>query len=446
MLIALSGGADSVALLLMMHERGEAEAAAHCNFHLRGEESNRDERFVRDLCRKLGIRLFVKHFDTEAEAKRTGESIEMAARRLRYDWFEALRREHGFSAVAVAHHRDDNAETILLNLVRGTGLRGLTGMEAERPGVVRPLLHLSRQDILNYLNRRKQSYVTDSTNADTHYRRNKLRHEVIPLLGELNPNVVRTLNEMGERLKGVERIYRYGLNALLKEVTETEGVAPNALRLNLTALNRTPAPDTLLFEALGSYGFTAAQAEQALHMGVGALMESPGYFLTRQADCLCVEPKPEAFEPQVLLPSVPPGFSREPRVVARCTVDRQTLTLTALRREALNEIPRCRRTVALDADTLQGALTLRRPLTADRFQPFGMRGTKLVSDLLTDRHYSRIDKLRALIVADEAGIAWVVNERPAARCALTAATRRVLLVSTETDYRTYFSTFHSDTP
>ena len=202
MLIALSGGADSVALLLMMHERGEAEAAAHCNFHLRGEESNRDEQFVRDLCQKLGVRLFVKHFNTEEEAQRTGESIEMAARRLRYDWFEALRKAHGFSNVAVAHHRDDNAETILLNLVRGTGLRGLTGMESERPGVVRPLLNLSRRDILNYLQARHQPFVTDSTNADTHFRRNKLRHEVLPLLAEMNPNVVRTLNDMGERLRG----------------------------------------------------------------------------------------------------------------------------------------------------------------------------------------------------------------------------------------------------
>ena len=277
MLIALSGGADSVALLLMMHERGEAEAAAHCNFHLRGEESNRDEQFVRDLCQKLGVRLFVKHFNSEEEAQRTGESIEMAARRLRYDWFEALRKAHGFSNVAVAHHRDDNAETILLNLVRGTGLRGLTGMESERPGVVRPLLNLSRRDILNYLQARHQPFVPDSTNADTHFRRNKLRHEVLPLLAEMNPNVVRTLNDMGERLRGVERIYRYGVNCLLKQLTVSPDNHADVLRLKLPELKQTPAPDTLLFEVLSGYGFTPAQAEQALHMGVGAFMESAAY-------------------------------------------------------------------------------------------------------------------------------------------------------------------------
>lgn len=433
MLIALSGGADSVALLLMMHERGEAEAAAHCNFHLRGEESNRDEQFVRDLCQKLGVRLFVKHFNTEEEAQRTGESIEMAARRLRYDWFEALRKAHGFSNVAVAHHRDDNAETILLNLVRGTGLRGLTGMESERPGVVRPLLNLSRRDILNYLQARHQPFVTDSTNADTHFRRNKLRHEVLPLLAEMNPNVVRTLNDMGERLRGVERIYRYGVNCLLKQLTVSPDNHADVLRLKLSELKQTPAPETLLFEVLSGYGFTPAQAEQALHMGVGAFMESAAYCLTRQANLLCVAAKPQPFEP-LTLPALPTeAVWKHSRLLFRCSDGRQCITFTLMPRSCLTAIPRSRSTVALDADSLCGNLVVRRPLNADRFQPFGMRGTKLLSDLLTNRHYSRIDKLHALVVTDDEGIVWVVNERPAARCAITDSTRHVLLVSTEAE-------------
>ena len=177
-LVALSGGADSVALLLLMHEAGYRIEAAHCHFGLRGEESDRDARFAADLCRRLGVRLHTVRFDTRAEARSHGESIEMAARRLRYTWFADLLRRHDLSAVCVAHHMDDDVETMLLNLVRGTGIHGLTGMAYARPGVVRPLLDATRADILAYLAARGQDYVTDSSNADTAYKRNLVRHRV----------------------------------------------------------------------------------------------------------------------------------------------------------------------------------------------------------------------------------------------------------------------------
>lgn len=432
MLIALSGGADSVALLLMMQERGKAEACAHCNFHLRGNESDRDEEFVRRLCEERGIRLFVKHFDTQTEAARTGESIEMAARRLRYDWFAELCLEHGFKEVAVAHHLNDNAETVLLNLVRGTGLSGLTGMAEKRPGVVRPLLSLSRHEILDYLRQKGQTYVTDSTNTDTHYRRNKLRHEVLPLLREMNPQIDRTLHETALRLQGVERIYRYGIAQLKKEVCRTisshdslqddlQAHSHDGLRIDVRKLSTSPAPETLLYELLAPYGLSAEQSVQALQMRVGAVMESPaGYLLTRTTQEIAVEPLPRPFSP-VKIPDSDGIFFRAYGL---------QIGVRRMQRGELTDIPRDKCSAALDADCIKGELILRPIATGDRFVPFGMRGSKLVSDYLTDRHYSRIDKLRAMTVADEHGIVWLVNERPAGHCAVTPATQRIVLLFT----------------
>lgn len=421
MLIALSGGADSVALLLMMQERGEAEACAHCNFHLRGPESDRDEKFVRRLCKERGIRLFVKHFDTQTEAARTGESIEMAARRLRYNWFAELCLEHGFKEVAVAHHLNDNAETVLLNLVRGTGLSGLTGMAEERPGVVRPLLSLSRREILDYLQQKGQGYVTDSTNADTHYRRNKLRHEVLPLLREMNPQIDRTLHETALRLQGVERIYRYGIAQLKKEVCRTLS-SHGGLRIDVKKLSASPAPETLLYELLAPYGLSAEQSARALQMRVGAVMESPaGYLLTRTTQDFAVEPLPRPFAP-VRIPNADGIFFRAYGL---------QIGVRRMSRSELTDIPHDKCSAALDADRIEGGLILRPVATGDRFVPFGMRGSKLVSDYLTDRHYSRIDKLRTMTVTDERGIVWLVNERPAGRCAVTPATQRIVLLFTE---------------
>lgn len=417
MLIALSGGADSVALLLMMLEKGQVTAAAHCNFHLRGAESDRDEQFVRQLCAERGVTLYVTHFDTLAEAERTGESIEMAARRLRYDWFAVLCREHHIGEVAVAHHRDDNAETVLLNLIRGTGLRGLCGMSPERDGVVRPLLQLSRRDILAYLQQQGQAYVTDSTNDDTHYRRNKIRHEVLPLLRCMNGRIDSTLNEMAQRLEQVEKIYRYGVNQLWEQVAvplDEDG----GIRIDFARLEATPSPACLLYEGLSPYGFTSAQIDEAYHMRVGALLESSGYLLTRTSDALSVQRRPTVVEAT--------AFPEEDGCLT--WAGGPSFTVTSLSREALPAIPRERHCVALDADKLQGQLVVRTVQPSDRFRPFGMKGSKLVSDFQTDRHYSRIAKMASLVVCDAAGIVWLVGERIDQRVAITDGTRRVLLI------------------
>lgn len=415
MLIALSGGADSVALLLMMLEKGEAEAAAHCNFHLRGEESNRDEAFVRELCREHGVQLFVRHFDTAVEAARTGESLEMAARRLRYAWFDELCTEHGFSGVAVAHHMDDNAETVLLNLVRGTGLRGLCGMAAERNGVVRPLLRLSRKDIMRYLEERHQPYVTDSTNTDTAYRRNFIRHRVMPLLAEMNPQVVASINRAAANLAQAERIYRIGLQRLMDEVCKP---LPDGFSIDAEQLAASGVGETLLHEWLTPLGFTAEQVADVATMHVGGLATTQTHAATRTQHTIEVRRLPEPVQPTVLPTTdgiVRLDGSRELHIF-HCT------------RANLLEISRDKNVATLDAKKIIGTLTLRVPEEGERFSPFGMKGRQLVSDFLTNQHASRIDKMKALVAADGEGIAWLVGRRTDNRFAVSDATTDVVIL------------------
>ncbi|KAA6337326.1 tRNA(Ile)-lysidine synthase, partial [termite gut metagenome] len=197
-LVALSGGADSVALLRILLSLGYDCEATHCNFCLRGEESDRDEAFVRELCRELHIPLHVTSFETSQYAKEKHVSIEMAARELRYNWFAEIKETSGASAIAVAHHKDDNAETLLLNLIRGTGINGLCGIRPKNGDIVRPLLCLSRDEITDYLRHIKQEYVTDSTNLQDEYTRNKIRRHILPLMREINPSIADSLVATGK--------------------------------------------------------------------------------------------------------------------------------------------------------------------------------------------------------------------------------------------------------
>lgn len=377
MLCGLSGGADSVALVLVLREMGFEVVGLHCNFQLRGAESERDERFVHEFCAAEGVQLLTTRFDTLAEAEAHGESIEMAARRLRYAWFaEVADAGEGRSAVCVAHHADDNVETMLLNLVRGAGLHGLTGMQVENDlGILRPLLTSTRQEIEAYLSERGQTFIVDSTNADVQYRRNKIRHEVLPLLRTLNPSIDRTLTETMHRLREAE----------------------NALLAPADAAN--PYRETQQLLALG---FTSAQIDQMRSATNGAYTTAGRTMLTKHRGQLLWGEIPAAVAP------TPVAFRRVPRS-----------EVTNLRNPDRG---------VFDAAAVRGSLFVRSVQEGDRFVPFGMKGSKLVSDYLTDRHRSRLDKLAQLCVCDDEGIVWLVGETIAQRVAVTAATTEVLVM------------------
>lgn len=224
-IVALSGGADSVSLLFVLkhleHELGIDVEAAHCNFHLRGAESVRDEEFCKQLCGRLDVPLHLIHFDTQAYADLHRVSIEMAARDLRYGYFENLRRDIEAQDICVAHHRDDSVETVLLNLVRGTGLRGLRGIQPRNGNIIRPLLSLSREDIVQYLDALGESYVTDSTNLHNDVKRNKIRLDVMPLLRELNPSVSQSIFESSLRVGEALKVFDEAMKRSIADVTAT---------------------------------------------------------------------------------------------------------------------------------------------------------------------------------------------------------------------------------
>ena len=210
-LVTLSGGADSVALLRLLLDMGYTCEAAHCTFHLRGDESVRDEMFVRELCLQLEVPLHVQHFQTTEEAEKRHISIEMVARELRYAWFEQLRLQQGANVIAVAHHKDDSVETLLLNLIRGTGINGLLGIRPKNGNIVRPLLCLDRKEITEYLQEIGQYYVTDSTNLQDEYTRNKIRLNLLPLMQEINPSVKESLLRTSEHLNDAALLYKKGI-------------------------------------------------------------------------------------------------------------------------------------------------------------------------------------------------------------------------------------------
>lgn len=397
-LVALSGGADSVALLRVLLRLGYACEAAHCNFHLRGEESVRDERFVRALAERLGVPLHVIHFDTNAYAVSHNVSVEMAARKLRYDWFAKLRQECGAKVVAVAHHRDDSVETFLLNLVRGTGINGLQGIRPVNGDVVRPLLCVSRVEILDYLSSLGQDYVTDSTNLQDEFVRNKLRLNVIPILETINPSVSDTIAETARRLSDVAQVYQEAIQAAKQRVM------PDGETIDIPALCREPGAQNLLFELLYPLGFNAAQVNdvfRALHGESGRMFYSREWVLLIDRNRLIrrpsgeVEPQPELCLERM---EVNPPFS----------------------------VPHNNKEAYVDAEKVQGELTLRKWQSGDKFIPFGMKGFKSVRNYLRDKKFSRFEKERQWVVCDGDRIVWLVNERLDNRFRVTSETRFVI--------------------
>ena len=387
MLVALSGGADSVALLRALHQQDTHIEALHCNFHLRGEESNRDEMFVTKLCQKLCIPLHIKHFDTLAYKQKQGISLEMAARELRYRWFEEMRHTLNADFVAVAHHRDDQAETLMLNLIRGTGLRGLAGMLPQNNFIIRPLLEVSKDEILNYLEGIEQDYVTDSTNLERDAQRNILRLDVIPLLKTINPNAVKHLAETAKHVAEALPYYEKGVS--------------QSHELSATTLH----------EALRDCGFNSAQEADILRQAdgqSGAIYQSATHRLLRNRGQLILEAK-----------------SQENNVpTLHQTIINVDDAIAFLRLQQLTPDR-----AYLDADKVTTPLSLRHPQEGDRFQPFGMtHGTKLVSDFLTDLHLNRFQKEQQWLACSDNNIVWICNQRSDHRYRVTEATRRILIL------------------
>lgn len=389
-LVALSGGADSVALTLILKELGYNIYALHCNFHLRAEESDRDEAFVDTFCKKYQIPLSVRHFQTEIEANEHGISIEMAARNLRYEWFREEMKKRNADCIAVAHHRDDQAETVLLNILRGTGLRGLAGMHPRSNDIIRPLLCLTRNDILSYLSACNQDYVTDSTNLMCVAQRNRIRLDIIPLLQTLNPAAIDHLCAAAENVRRSLPYYFKGVDVAANEI----GISENSFPLSALSSR------VLLHEWIEGKGFNAAQEDeisQAEQKAVGKFWQSHTHCIVRNHETLQLYPLEKN-------PSIP-----------------------QLHQEIVPSIQECTADIAyFDADLLNAPIMVRPVREGDTFVPFGMKGRKLISDYLTDRKLDRWQRKEQFVATCGEDIIWLIGHRSDNRFRVTEATARIL--------------------
>ncbi len=398
-LVTLSGGADSVALLRVLLELGYDCRAAHCNFHLRGEESNRDEKFVTELCQRLNVSLVVRHFDVPAYISAHGVSMEMACRELRYDWFEELRQAHGCSCIAVAHHNDDNIETFFLNALRGTGIAGLSGMKPRNGSVVRPLLCVSRAEILDWLGVIGQDYVTDSTNLENDAKRNRLRNIVLPALYKEFDGAKEALLTTIENMRQCNELYHESIGVMRNIVGDRDG---DSIVIDLEILNSFNNREMLLFEILKPLCFNYDQCVDMLTSAVGRHFFSSSYKASINRMTIDVLPLQHRDE-KVYVINLDNDAVNEPVALEIKRIENKLFSPAMVDGK---------RSVAFNNDIMQcSEVLLRHWRDGDRFKPFGMHGSKLVSDLFTDLKLSEKEKNETWLLEADGEIVWVLGYR-----------------------------------
>ena len=427
-LVALSGGADSVALLLVLHRLGYSLEAVHCNFHLRGEESDRDETFVKDLCNTLNIKLYIAHFDTVTYSELHHISIELAARNLRYDYFERLRKDVGAATVCVAHHIDDQVETVLMNIVRGTRLQGLVGIKPMSGCIVRPMLCVSKQEILAFLDKEHQSYVTDSSNLEDDATRNMFRHHVVPLLKTINPNVEQGILRLSEYINNVSVFYHQYVHEKLQNLCNYQD---NGITIHLHKLLQEDRWPHLLFELLIDKGFNHTQIQQCIHMVQQMGRQSgTGTFVTTKT---FLSSNYEVYVERNMIAVYPvlPHFNdfRLPDTGTYQLPNGMKISVEYEEKKDGFIVSKDRHVACLDATFIRFPLMLRGVKNGDRFTPFGMSRSKLVNSYLRDRKMSLYHKRSQLLLEDVNGkILWLINERIDQHYRITEGTQRMLIV------------------
>lgn len=421
-LLAVSGGVDSAVLSHLILETGIECAIAHCNFQLRGEESERDEAFTRELAAKLGVPVFVKHLRTYEHAFREGISTEMAARELRYAWFSELLENKDFHWVATGHHADDQIETLLLNLARGTGISGLRGMLPKSGKVVRPLLPFFREEIESYALQKGISWVDDSTNQSLDIRRNLVRHKIIPLFESINPGFRNTAVRTMLDLQVTEKFYREKVREALAPLIRKESGAD---RISVPGLLKLEPLSVYLFELLSEYGFNRSTIE-----GIGAALKGhPGkqfYSATHRV----VKDRNDLIVTRKVVNDSDKDW--EYFIDADDTAITDPVHIICSVANAANyTIPRDHHVASLDFDKLTFPLTLRRWLPGDTFIPFGMRNSRKLSDFFTDNKLSIPEKENVRVILSGSDIVWIVGYRIDQRYRITPKTRKVFILKSE---------------
>lgn len=414
-LVALSGGADSVALLDVLVASGYECIVAHCNFHLRGEESNRDCAHAVALAESLGVEIHVKDFDVPAYETQYGVSTEMACRELRYEWFEQLRVAVGADVIAVAHHRDDNIETFFLNLLRGTGIAGLTGMAYRNGRIVRPMLDCKRVEIEQYLRERNLGYVTDSTNLQNDFKRNRLRNVILPMIEEQFPGASDAIAMTIANLQGNEEVYRSRISEIEKRYKKE-----NIIEVARLVADEVGA-ETLLFELLRPCGFNATH----VHDIVASIGQSGKRFYAGRCVVLLDRGR-------LILSGVSQENDSEEYIINLSENIKYPINLdvSIIENEGKLSLKADANKAFFGAEILSddAVFKLRHWQQGDRLAPFGMKGTKKLSDIFSDAKLSIDEKSRVWLLTRNDEIVWVLGIRASRHFAVTDTTKRVLQI------------------
>ncbi|HET9569916.1 MAG TPA: tRNA lysidine(34) synthetase TilS [Bacteroidales bacterium] len=421
-IVALSGGADSVALMDILYRLDYACIGAHVNFHLRGEESDRDAAFSHQVCRDLGVPFYKTDLYAAEYAEEEGISVEMAARELRYRWFEQLRKEQGAVAVAVAHHRDDSVETVLLNLIRGTGIRGLTGIKPQNGNIVRPLLCCDREDVLEYIQQRGLTFMTDRTNALNEYRRNKIRNEVLPLLESIQPSVRESIARTMDHLNETEVLYEGAIEDAKKRICpDWKKGSESTLKISISALEHEKVPQSLLYEILSEYGFGRLDVQNIWKNrlgGSGKIYFSHSFRLVFDRDSMLVTEIPPLDEAEFPLEEGQSSLNEPFQMHCQLVHSDKNFQISTSKSKAY-----------LDADKLLFPLIIRHPRKGDNFIPFGMHGRKLISDYCIDRKMNALEKEELWLLCSGKDVVWVIGERIDNRFRIDETTKRIFQLS-----------------
>ena len=410
LLLAISGGADSVFLFLILKELGYKIQFAHCNFNLRGKESDDDEYFVKELANKHNIKCFVKSFATKVYAHKNKVSIQMAAREIRYKWFDKLLLDNNLDFVITAHHKDDTVETFLINLIRGSGIKGLSGIKSKKKKVVRPLLEISKDDIEHYLMQKGIKYRNDSSNLDPKYLRNKIRHQLIPLLKEMNPKIIQTIADEIFVLDGVNQVFQRQVDKIREYLLIQQD---DTYKLDLSELIKLENLQVILFEVLNPFGFSEVdQIKKAILSQSGKQFFSNDYQLIIDRDVMIIslleKPYNEIIinetETEIQIP-----LSMKFHLSTNCLFD-QNLKIAQL-----------------DFEKLSFPLRLRKWKNGDKFMPLGMSNFKKLSDFFIDEKYSILDKQQQWVLCSEDNIVWVVGDRIDDRYKIQMNTKKVYI-------------------
>ncbi|WP_339886052.1 tRNA lysidine(34) synthetase TilS [Polaribacter vadi] len=418
LLIAISGGLDSVVLYHLLATLNFDISLAHCNFNLRGKESYLDEEFVKKLSQKTSNHIFTKLFDTEKYSKDNKLSTQIAARELRYTWFQELVEKHNFDYILTAHHADDNLETFLINLTRGTGLEGFTGIPKINGNIVRPLLPFSREEILKYAKENKIEWREDASNASTKYTRNKLRHQVIPVLKEINPSLLSSFEKTLENLQESQQILEDRIDEVSSEIIETKEAIT---KINIDKIQQLSNPKAYLYQLLKNHSFTEwNDVYDLLSAQSGKQVFSKTHRLLKDRDFLILSRKTA-----VNLDKVESSF-----VINKDELEITNpihLTFETVKQNSTEN----KQTIYVDKDLLKYPLLVRKWQNGEYLYPTKMQGKKKLSKFFKDDKFSLLEKENTWLLCNaDNEIIWVINYRQDRRFSTTSSTRKTLKITT----------------